>query len=638
MTAAEWLDAATTSRTSLVTISNVRDTLQIWTRVGATQAYQIAWVSQTNPGAASSMYRRIDGVRVNHVDLTAVASLAAVEATLSSWFWDSATSTLYVATPGGVSPDTYSWVGATFSFFVATTTVTDVVLYEPRVTGTLPSLRQEEYNLTLGLSSSSDGNLTLLNADGCFDDVAWRYAWNGASVAIRVGGGAMLVADYLEAGMLQIVGAPAPKDDVCVFTLRAFDDQTRARVFPLNLYKDDESVKTSIDPAVSHLLGQFMPMFFGSVQDVPAFLMYKTIGAFGAHIGHFCFMDVIVDAAATVSVLRVVNRATNDVTELAYSATAGFLQINIDTYPPETYDFYVDAARSNAPTVGTIAMELLTLVGVPAASIDSAAFAAADAAWPATLSLYVPGGAAPDVFISAGELLRQVEQASLGRVSIGADGIWTIDLYDPSLPLDAPVLEEERITAFAADSDSSKVLAQSMRVQYGYKVRQQAWDTVTSSQAAAAYQYQTTEVLNFQTILREASYATVLADRLAWMNSRPTYRFVLDGPPVCFTLAPRDKVRVIRRRAPSPTGGWPDPGVGMEIEAVAARPSDCRAEATIGNMRGLGGAVKIAAPNGTAAWASASGLERLLYIFALDNSTQRADVADPTTYQQNRAW
>lgn len=645
MTAAEWLDAVSVSRNVLVTVGNVRETLVDWVRVGATTAYSVTWLSQTHPGEARSAYRRLTGVRINDTALTERASLASVQANASSWFWDSATSTLYVSSSTGANPSTFSWTGAVFELFFSTTAIADDVMWEPRVVGALPTLSAEEYDLTLGVSSSASGTLTLTNGDGFFDDTAWRYAWHNATVAIAVGGGEMAIADYPAVGQLQIAGAPAPQNDVCTFELRAFDNQTRNRAFPLTLYSDDPTMAAAL-PAASPLATQFMPMFWGRAYGIPAHYCYQTTNGLGAHIGHFCFVDVTLEAAAVLTTCYAINRATNVVSLASAHAdttiSGGLLLVNVDIFPTTVYDFYVYATRSTELTVGAVASEILSLLGVPADKINATSFAACDAAWPATITLYVPGGAAPDVFVSAGELLRQLEQSCLGRIYVGDDGRWTMDIYDPSVPLSASVVPEELITAFAPTSQIQEPMAKSIRVQYQHIVLNDFWGdfwrSVSVSANAAAYEFQTTDVLTVAVPIVEEHYATLLAGRLAWINSVPTIRVVLDGPPVCFTLKPRDKVRVIRQRGPGATGSWADPGVGMEVEAVSKRPSDSRAEVTIGNMRGIGGAVKVAAPNGTPDWASASDLEKLIYGFGLDNDTERADVSDASTYQQMRAW
>lgn len=645
-TAAQWLELDATSRQVLVTVANIRETLTSWTRVGVTTAYSCTWASQTHPGDAKSAYRAISGVMINSSALTQRASLAAVQANASSWFWDDATSTLYVSSASGASPATFSWAGAVFSLFFSSAPIADTVLYEPRVVGALPTLQSEEFDLTLGASSSSSGTLSLTNADGFFDDTAWRYAWHNASVSIRVGGSDMAIGDYISAGQLQIVGSPAPADDVCVFQLRAFDNQPRDRAFPLHTYLDAADASLITLSKTNDLRGQFMPMFWGTVLDIPTvFIKTQTvvIGMTSTTFGYYVFIDLLQDAAAVITAVRAVNRSTGAVTSVdsAYwSVDSGQARINLTTFPRETYDFRVDATRASGQpqTCAGVAADILALTGVPAASISDAAFDAIDAAWPAVIGLYVAGGAAPSVFVSAGTLLRRIEQSSLGRIYVSDSGLWTMDLYDPSIPLSAPEIREELVTRFEPSSTVQEAMALSVRVQYANKIITGAWSTVSSSEATNGHAYQTTEVLNHSTLLTEEHYATLLAGRLAWVNSLPTNRVVIDGPPVCFTLKPRDKVRVIRHRAPGPTGSWTGAGAGMEVEAVTKRPSDCRAEVTVGNMRGIGGAVKIAAPNGTPNWASASALERLLYGFGLDNTTQRADVADASTFRQFRAW
>lgn len=638
VTAEEWLAAISVSRNVLAIFGNVRETLVDWTRVGATTAYSVSWASQTHPGEPKSAYRHITGVLVDDVALDEAGSLLCVQLNPGTWFWDSATETLYVSTATGVSPGTFSWVGATFELFFSTAAIADDVLYEPRITGSVPAIQSEEYDLTLGSTSSMVGTLSLTNGDAFFDDLSQRYIWHNASVQIRCGGGDMAIADYVDVGQLQVIGPPAPSDDVCTFQLRAFDNQSRNRAFPLHTYDDKWGALIGA-PYPAELAGQFMPMLWGRVKDIPLTLLDID----GDGNADYTFVDLLQTATAVATACRAIDRTTGEVSEMPstdWFCSAGHVFVVNATWPAASYTFAVDAEReSGGPmTSGAIAKDILTLIGVSADMIDDDAFDAADAEWPAVLSIYLPGGAAPDVFTSCGALLRAVEQASLGRVAIGTDGRWTMDIYDPSLPSDAPELPEELMTQFTASNNAQEVMVRTMRVQYALRFRAQSWDTVTAGAGADGYAYQTTETLNVAVGLADEHDATLLAGRLAWMNSLPTIRVDIDGPPVAFLLQTRDKVRVVRERAPSATGGWTGAGMSMEVESVSVRPSDCRALITVGNMRGIGPVIKRAAPNGTPDWDDASSLERLLYGFSHDNDTERVVSSDPSTFHQFMSW
>lgn len=635
MTSAEWLASTSTSRQVLAIVSNIRETHIGWTRVGATTAYGISWSSQTHPGQAKSAYRLLTGVRLNSSDLTPQASLAAVQATPSSWFWDSATSTLYVATASGASPDSFSWIGSVFTLYFATTAVADAVLYEPRLTGALPTLTYAEPDLTVGLSSSASGSLTLVNADGFFDDLAWRYVWTNAVAQIRVGGGEMALADYLDAGTLCVVGPPAPADDVCVMQLRSFDNAVLGRAFPKHSFNQWFG-----DATPASLSGQMMPMIFGSVLNAPTFLIDDTAGTAAV-----LYVDPTMEidfSSYTVSAVYAFDRTTGAATHVPasdYLSGGGILSINSVTWPVATYDFRVDVAHNSTNAVGTLMQQLINgMASFSAIDIDTSAFDQADLDCPAVLGLYVAGGPVPQCFVSLRDLIQQLERSTLTRIAFGADGQWTIDVFNPTIDIDAPTLREELMTVFRPTEEADKVIAEEVVVRYAQRVGAQTWSVATATAGADRYAHQSTESLPIETVLTTSHDATILAERLAWLCGVPSIRVEIDGPPDCFALMPRDKVRVMRSRAPGTTGAWPDPGASMEIESVSKRPSDCRASVTVGNLRGTGGAVKQCAPNGTPAWDSASGLERATYIYALDNATQRVDTADASTYQQNRAW
>jgi len=120
--------------------------LRVWTAAGGlANTYYASFSSQIattiTPGG---LYRRLDSVKQNATALVSRASAALVDANLGSYFYDTATSRIYVSTTTGVTPETFALVGAWFTLFFSTTSVSfsDQPWYAPIVNGALPTVRR----------------------------------------------------------------------------------------------------------------------------------------------------------------------------------------------------------------------------------------------------------------------------------------------------------------------------------------------------------------------------------------------------------------------------------------------------------------------------------------------------------------
>jgi hypothetical protein len=128
--------------------------------LGLANTYYCAFLSQIQttivPGG---LYRRLDSVRQNATALTLRASAALVDANLGSYFLDTATNRLYVSTTSSASPETFALLGAWFTLFFSTTTVSlsGTPLYAPMITGALPTLTSEMPDTLFGTRSLIPG-------------------------------------------------------------------------------------------------------------------------------------------------------------------------------------------------------------------------------------------------------------------------------------------------------------------------------------------------------------------------------------------------------------------------------------------------------------------------------------------------
>src|SRR4051812_34274746 len=242
-----------------------------WTAAGGglTNTYYCAFSTQiATTIVAGGIYRRLDSVRQNATALTLRASSALVDANLGSYFHDTATNRLYVSTTSGVSPDALAIVGAWFTLFLTSTSVSlsGQPLYTPIITDGLPTMTDEMPDTLFGAAFSASGPLTVLNGDGLFDRLSKQYVWRNKLVTFKLGGGSLAYADFATIDTLRI-NAITADDELCTLQLENAGNILNQSL-PLRTWGDG-TVSNPVfgTPAVPNtgIGGQSQPLVFGTV-------------------------------------------------------------------------------------------------------------------------------------------------------------------------------------------------------------------------------------------------------------------------------------------------------------------------------------------------------------------------------------
>jgi hypothetical protein len=373
---------------------------------------------------AGGIYRRLDSVRQNATALTVRASSALVDANLGSYFHDTATNRLYVSTTTGVSPDTFALVGAWFTLFLTSTSVSlsGQPLYSPIITGGLPTLTSEMPDTLFGATISASGSLTLLNGDGLFDRLSKQYVWRNKVVTFKLGGGALAYSDFATIETLRI-NAIAVDDEHCDAAARGGREHPEQVAAAADVGR--WHLSGSPIPALPQMdiFGLSQPLVFGEVDSCPMALGDRSAGvsdnwyAFDANAGLY--------GSCAFLAVYAVNRTTK-VASLSpgfdYATSGAVVTVTNATYFYETYDIIANlfnVTTGVTPTFGAMALAILRISGESDANIDTAAFTAADAAAPQVLARYVGEP------VIAADLMRELEQSVNGQVYKGSDGRWT---------------------------------------------------------------------------------------------------------------------------------------------------------------------------------------------------------------------
>ncbi len=640
MASAAYLEALASGSARWVVLARLtaREGLHGWTSAGS-GAYSLSWDPYTHPTALRAdrgLYRELLGVTENGTALTARASLAAVQANPGSYYFDEAAQVLYVETAGSVHPDTVALLQAEFVVRVATETVAFAGQppYDGQIDGqALPTVRMDRPELLRGILSFPSGDLTVANADGFWDYPAAAWIWTNGEIAFLAGTASMAYADFEPVATMQIARDPAAGDLGATFQLRSRSNATN-RAFPQTLI--------SVLHGGSAGQGRYAPMFWGRVFDVPCYYLFQSSGS----RNRWLMVDSLTVAGTSIPIhsLEAVDRATGVRTVLtdgvdyfSLGGGASFYAVDVSTtYDPATYDIVGALEAPVLSTCGAVARDILLLCGVPAAEIDTAAFDQADLDNPAPISLYVAGG---DIdasgLVTGAELLNRLERSCLLSVFQGAGGLWTCRVWDPSFDwAGLSVYTDADLFAVAPEAQVTRQPVAAVSVRYAHEQYRDRWSEVTRSTTEASARLDGTETEVVETCLAQVTDATRLAQRLQLVASSVPIEIAIEAGASLLAANPGDKIRLQRPRGASRTGTVDQP---MEIDAITKRLSDMGATVRLSNQRGLGALVKVAAPAGTAAWASATADERMQYAYATDGNGFVV-TGDGTTYRQAVGW
>lgn len=652
MASAAYLAALTQASAAwcLLAEVQVRRALRGWTSEGSS-AYSVPLSLYSHPStlrADRGLYLGLDAVWEGTAALTLRASVVDVKANASSYYHDTATDTLYVRTSGGVNPDSLSLIQALGTMRLSTLppAFTDRPPYDAQIDGdSLPSLLSSRPELLRGISSYPYGDISFRNADGFWDPLgdvhpATGWLWINNTVRLLLGVVGMVYADYEVLAVMQAAAPPQIGDDTARLQLLSIGSATR-RAFPNHTLQD---YYTALVSSIGGTPSATLPLWFGVVRDAPLVL----VGEDSPTRNKWSPGDPNYLQTVAYTAIYAVERATGVRTTLTDLGSGGSdylvlggvdraIQI-IKAWDAETYDILADMSQSEQ-TCGAIAKRILLACGIATSLIDTSSFTQADADNPAVLGLWAGvrfGEADVTALVSGADLLDQIRRSTFCDVVLASSGLWTAKVWDPSVPTltSVPQLTDADLVSWKPEPAVTD-LTTAAKVQYDHVVYADTWSETSSSRGAAESEQQVATTITTQTALVTLADASAHAQRLSLLESRMKLRYRAETGPVLLNASVGDKVRVQRRRGPSSSGTFDQI---LEIESISKNLRDLTCEVTLGNMRGLGEAVKRVAPDGTPDWASASADERRQYAFVADDVTHMVDPSDRTTYEQAVIW
>ena len=612
--------------------------LQGWSKTGGrTFVYQIAFAATERGGGSIPVYRQLTGVQQNGVALSVQSSIANVDATASSYFWDSAAGVLYVHTSGGVSPESYTSYLATLTLRMASTGIvlnlTDGdsstgCYYHPWLSGGYDEFTAQMEDALTGIAITERASITLTNGHGFWHPVVandGKYIWKNKTAKILIGGrynGQDLPYSQYATWSTLLVDAVSSDEVACTFTLKpvtAAIEQT----LPITPFFSDTypNLGTGVE-GTKKWIGYGRATIPADLTDTSGLGVYTLADA--AFQTLFAVNAVLAVDATGVPVPLIagvdysVDLTLCTVTILNASYTWQAVKIWVDvTGKPDGLGSYLKTGPSIMRDI------LQTFLGVPTSQIDTVAFAAADVQAQQELAVWLKSPRQiASIFSGLEDGVPSIGKSIMATIQTTLAGLWTCFIWKPGVDIATALsLRKEDFTTFTAQPRYGTVYGGS-RTFYGYDAARGAWASSSFNDPRTQYETGTTDVFDIYTFLTNAADAQRLAQRYQVISGAISLEVEFEERGALLASAsPGDKVLVTYNPAPVAAGQmttYPMELIRIDRSLVPV----LKMAGRLGDLRGIGAKVGTWQNVGGAglAWASASAQQQQLYGFWTDTN------------------
>jgi hypothetical protein len=626
-----------------------------WTAVGvsAPNVYQIAlprFIQTTR--IRGGVYRRCIGVAENATALTAQTSVADVNTTPLSWYWDELAGVLYVRTSTGSDPDVFTVYQGFVTFYMASKGITlDLadgdpatgVYYQPWLIGELPRLSQQVEDILFGAKLTEIGDVSFTNGHGVwFPLVApnGEYMWKNKRAQFLLGGSAngqaLRRSQFLPLATMLIEDLAADEER-CVLTVKPLSKRLDMEV-PITPYFPDSY--PNLGDGVS---GTKKWVGYGRTRMRPDLTDQSGDGI-------WTIADASVQTLFAVHAVDAVEKTTGVRSTLLetydYIVALGACTITIvnPTYRWQDYDIEVDVTGKPdgnggyLQTFSAIVEDLLvTFANVHASDLDAPAFAQAALDAPEELALWIKSPRSLASILSTAEPgFASLERSVNGYVIQTLDGKWTCRIWSPNSDTSTlPRFRKEDLARFQPQPKLETVFA-TTRVQFDFNHARNEWDIEEDTDATVQYLAETTDRLDIFTFLKQPADALNLAHRYQFISGAVALEIEFEERGITLARAlAGDRLLVTYAPAPDISGAFTDKLFELIRLDLAFNP-ELRISGRIGDLRGVAD-VGQWTPDTAPPWSAATLLQRQDQGFWTDENAF-ADPADPTSKSRSLWW
>ncbi|MBE3088025.1 MAG: hypothetical protein IMZ71_02765 [Chloroflexi bacterium] len=506
--------------------------------------------------------------------LTEAATLAAMGA--GKWFWIAGW--LYVQTTTG---SIYSKViVANYRMYYAKHAATfNDHYYEPFVLS-VPAINQRKDDFFWGVSIIADGQVSLQNVDGYFDELYERLAWNAKACRILAGGEDLPYTEYAQ-----------------MFQGTITDKNLGEELFDLILQDsksvwEDSLVKTTFEKsAYANLhdedVGKIVPLVFGTVFAMPVICTTRAKGT-ATSIHSFKAADVSVLGIKEITAVYVNNIAVG---YHAGSIGSGTFKLSGSIYTPGD-EVTADLKGFQSGTVLIenpidVLKKIADIRGITTAEWDTDSLTAAKAE-----AVYTPIGLAVTEFTPTLDWASQIMRSCMGSFYIGNDGLYAVNTWDTDIPDDLDDISDVDIDigslqVVAKTEDIRKVVRAGWRKKWA--TGEFSYKQVTSLTTESVYGV--TKAMTVETLLSSEAGATYLLDKLLLIYESTTLLITFTSKLQLASHNVGDRFTLTYRRLrEDPDWAWLA-GRVVEINSVSKDFDAAAITVTADDLKGIGGSI-----------------------------------------------
>jgi len=520
-----------------------------------TYTYQISYLNETialSDLTTETLRKAVVACELDGVALTAVASIAAVEAAAGSYWHDTTNGLFYIHPTDNGSPNHHTVVVYFWAYFATKGVELNSTYYEPYIAAEgIPAVSQETQQIHWGASQISSGSVILLNGRGFFDQISKRWLWNNKDIRLLLGGDSLPYSEYTAIFAGRIQQSTFTKSNLTL------DIQSKAfallRSLPINNYW--KSTWPNLEPAAE---GKPTSYYWGSYTEAQAPLCTCINTAYAASTYQLKICDCTYHAIKSIIQVYIdyndgagwqtIAHGNEDLTNGTFTITSASFVIGTTKVKAAFEGYHSGGVLiEGAPEIVEDILE--NQCGYATADLNAASFTASKAVSSCTLNVPV------ETVTAALTIIETICQSDLAFFDEDGSGLLRYRTWEPTASGTLPVLAKEDILEEPEIVEDSSQLYYKVKVGYSRLCSTAGILYTEASSNEPKYKYGCDDYLTISTYLRTKADADTLAGRLHWLtcNPSPIISLVLKAGQIDKTLG--DKIKVTLTRAPFTTAG-----------------------------------------------------------------------------------
>ena len=369
----------------------------------------------------------VEGVSENGTAYTEKTSIADVEATASSYYFDSQAGKVYIHTSDGTNPSNFTITISFVLYFTNKQSENNLLysstgyLYEPYLNNfSIPYISQEIKLLSSNIFRPDYGSLKIAKSSEWYND---EYVFINKKIELFLGEDKFSLDDF-EKIFVGFIDEYAVAEDIITFSIRD------VRLIMYKQMPPNKYWSSNYPNLDERFEGAPIPIVYGQIDKAVPVCIDTTINKFKLADHEIMSIDAVyINGEETTDY-------TADLTNGEFTITA-----TID-YEIDKIEVDFKGKKDNSDNLINNASDILvdllkTYLGLTDDDLDLDSFATAKAGRTQELALHI--GIEESLF----EIIRRIEQSVLGYLIVNTIGTVGFYIYSAEIPVDIPVLNND---------------------------------------------------------------------------------------------------------------------------------------------------------------------------------------------------